>query len=210
MTEQHLCFILMGKKVNWEIQHNFLWLFCEYLNVCHVQMFACVFVYWLNIYITYRYLFSLLVWCGEKLLLIYLVVRQVVCACARLIRDLSRVNWLSFLLPPHMFCHVVLLFFLFLLLDPHFHILASSLLATISLGLHLPSFTARSPWNPPRTINIVWKRSLGKHEPKGLSISHIFSNDSSHCEWCRYTDISFTLTVIGSTLQLSNYRIIVS
>lgn len=81
----------------------------------------------------------------------------------------------------------------FLLLNPHFHIPASSLLAKISLGLHLPSFTARSPRNPPRTINIVWEHSLGKHEPKGLSISHTFYLATPGVDSC---DISFSITVI--------------
>lgn len=59
--------------------------------------------------------------------------------------------------PPVCFVCLFILFYFFFYLHP------PCLLQTTP-GLQLPSFSARSPWNPPRTIDIVWSRSLGKHE----------------------------------------------
>lgn len=83
-----------------------------------------------------------------------------------------------------MSCHVVIilclssfshpktlpLFFLFIYLFTSLH--PPCLLQTPP-GLQLPSFSARSPWNPPRTIDIVWSRSLGKHEHELLTLKPV-------------------------------------
>lgn len=115
-------------------------------------------------------------WCGEKWRNGYWFMCGVASLCMCMINCSlpGSTDCLFSLLPS---CRVMSSFcFFFLSLTPPsptkkkntFHIPASSLLATISPGLQLPSFPARSLWNPPRTINIVWEHSLGKHEPKRL------------------------------------------
>lgn len=163
-----------------EAQQSFLWLSCEYITIC-----SCLLVCWFSD-LTYTLntiiCFYLSVWCGEKWLLIFVV--WAVSACAWIITLFQgQLTVFSPSSPRVMSCHhFVSLFFLS---PPPLHIPASSLLATISPGLQLPSFPARSPWNPPRTINIVWEHSLGKHEQKRLISPNLLHtrNDRSHCDF---------------------------
>lgn len=88
-VEQHLCFVLMGKNLNWEIQQNFLWLFCEYLTVCTcADVFLCVFCSDLTYIYIYKYTKHATIcfncWCGVGRLLIYFWCGPV-SACAWLI-----------------------------------------------------------------------------------------------------------------------------
>lgn len=151
-----------------ELSLAFLWIF-NYMHMCRCLL-MCLFSE--LTYTLYTSIFCFVVW-GE--MVIDSCVVWSVSACAWLITLFQgQLTFFSSTSPRVLSCHLVVFFFLSLITPlnpptPHpFHIPASSLLATISPGLQLPSFPARSPWNPPRTINIVWKRSLGKHECKHL------------------------------------------
>lgn len=140
------------------------------------HVFLCVcFLTWHWHYIHVPVLFTGMV-CGDKCLLIFVWCGPV-SACAWIINSLSGSTDCLFSLLLFLPAFVLpSLCPLFSFSHPH---LVTSLhppcLLQSPSGLQLPSSPARSPWNPPRTINIVWERSLGKHEPLCCnSTTHIY------------------------------------
>jgi len=168
-----------GETVNQKIQLNFIWLSWQFLTVC-TCCYLLVSVYWLKIWIPCYYLFSFFMWCGEKWVLITCGVTNI-CMC---MNNHSLPGSIDCPVSHFLTCPVMLSFFSPFFSQPPCSPPCILLLATISPGLQLLSIPAHSPWNPPTTINIVWERSLGKHEPKGLislnSLHNLFRNDNSY------------------------------
>lgn len=155
-VKQHL--VLMGEKVKQKIQWNLLWLSCEHLTVCIcADLLVSVFT---DLKYECRAIIYFSLQCRVRRNSYWFMCNLFACAWTITLFQ----SQLTALFPfsPHVlscYCFVLFFFISFPFSPPWF-----LLLATISPGLQLPPFPAHSPWNPPRTINVVWKYSLGKHE----------------------------------------------